>query len=129
MTSQKALYCVYCYWLTRDKSATGQLLSILAYFIHITHLVLSFKLGRYMKKSQKNTLAGKTETFLSIVIIYYRTKISQCSQKISPEKLQHKPVKYFIVFILSQSHLLLLSQSESNPPGINRLLSHCAIFC
>ena len=58
---------------------------------------------------------------------YSRTKTLNCHKKylmgIFGSKLSHKPVKHFTVFILSQSHLLLFSQSGSSPPGINRLLA------
>ena len=137
MTSQKALYCAYCYWLTRNNSATGQLkLKILLAYstqLHSHHTSCFTFSGKIDEKVTTNSYRKKLKHFNSSLSFISQRKSVNAHKKYLlrnfGSKLNHKPVKYFTVFLLSQSHLLLFSQSESSPPGINRLLSHCALFC
>ena len=137
MTSQKALYCIYCYWLTKDNSAMGQLRPFSISIQHSTsftqHIIFYLSNWEYQCKSHNNSYSKNWNTFILRYHLFSNQNLSMITKKNLMSnfgsKLNHKPVKHFTVFILSQSHLLLFSQSGSSPPGINRLLSHCALFC
>ena len=137
MTSQKALHVIYCYWLTTDNSFIGQLiLLILAYNIrfhshrfHNQDLLQGNKWKSYRKTSTEKTFRSNS-VLLCLITQLKPINVTKTSSKRLRIEIRKPSTKYiFYSFILSQSHLFLFNQSGSSPPGINRLLNHCAIFC
>ena len=92
MTSQKALYCAYCYWLTINNSATGQLKLkiLLAYSIqlHSHHTSCFTFTGKIDEKVTTNSYRKKLNHFNSSLSFISERKSLNAHKKISPEKLR-----------------------------------------